>query len=101
MGAYVHSTREVSILSDEQKNALSNLGSTISPYLGSQVEGLYGSLPANAQAVLGQLGFTSEALSNMVQPRLTNLSNVLNSQARKSWMPSGLTPVTYGLAPSW
>lgn len=83
MGAYVHSTREVSILSDEQKNALSNLGSTISPYLGSQVEGLYGSLPANAQAVLGQLGFTSEALSNMVQPRLTNLSNVLNSTGQE------------------
>ena len=82
LGAYVHTTREMSLLNDEQKSTLNNLGSNVSSMLGKEMESLWGSLPATTQGALGQMGLTPEAIAGIAQPRLAPLTSLLNAQGQ-------------------
>lgn len=82
LGAYVHTTREMSLLNDEQKSKLNNLGSNVSFMLGKEMESLWGSLPATTQGALGQMGLTPEAIAGIAQPRLAPLTSLLNAQGQ-------------------
>ncbi len=77
-GGYVHTTREVSILNNDQKNALSNLGTDAANGVGKGVNEIMGSLPVETWAALGQMGVTPEGLSQLLQPQLTGMATELN-----------------------
>ena len=61
VGSYVHTTREVSVLSDGIKGMLPNLGTSIASGLGNEMGNMIGSLPPQTLATLGQLGLSPEA----------------------------------------
>ena len=74
VGSYVHTTREVSVLSDGIKGMLSNLGTSIASGLGNEMGNMIGSLPPHTLAALGQLGLSPEALSQLTQPAMQDIS---------------------------
>ena len=74
VGSYVHTTREVSVLSDGIKGMLSNLGTSIASGLGNEMGNMIGSLPPQTLVTLGQLGLSPEALSQLTQPAMQDIS---------------------------
>ena len=78
LGGYVHTTRETSILNNDQKTTLSQLGTTAATEIGNGVGNIYESLPATTQAVLGQLGLSGEAIMQLLNPRLGSMATQLN-----------------------
>ena len=74
VGSYVHTTREVSVLSDGMKGMLPNLGTSIASGLGNEMGNMIGSLPPQTLATLGQLGLSPEALSQLTQPAMQDIS---------------------------
>ena len=74
VGSYVHTTREVSVLSDGIKGMLPNLGTSIASGLGNEMGNMIGSLPTQTLATLGQLGLSPEALSQLTQPAMQDIS---------------------------
>ncbi len=78
MGAYVYSSREVSILNDDQKSTLGNLGTNTATGIGNEVGNIYSSLPENTQAILGQLGFSPESIMQLLSPKLGTMATHLN-----------------------
>ena len=83
LGAYEHTSREISLLSDAQKSALGSLGTTVAI-------GLQGSLATYAQmlpaAMQQQLG--------------TDLGQAATARASTWWMRCAPTHATSGQAPS-
>ena len=78
LGGYVHTTRETSILNNDQKTTLSQLGTTAATEIGNGVGNIYENLPATTQAVLGQLGLSGEAIMQLLNPRLGSMATQLN-----------------------
>lgn len=74
VGSYVHTTREVSLLNDGIKGMLPNLGTSIASGLGNEMGNMIGSLPTQTLATLGQLGLSPEALSQLTQPAMQDIS---------------------------
>ena len=74
VGSYVHTTREVSVLSDGIKGMLPNLGTSIASGLGNEMGNMIGSLSPQTLATLGQLGLSPEALSQLTQPAMQDIS---------------------------
>ena len=75
IGTYQHTTEEISLLSDEQKNSLSNLGNTV----GGMLQGPMGRLDAglgNLQSGIGTVSSTLTALG-LPAPLTTQLGNDL------------------------
>lgn len=78
VGAYMHTSREISILNDDQKSTLSNLGTNAATGIGSGIQDVMGNLPANVQQVLGAMGLTGDAVMQILQPKLNGLATSLN-----------------------
>ena len=78
MGAYVYSSREVSILNDDQKSTLGNLGTNTASGIGSGVGDIYNSLPETTKAILGQMGFSQESIMQLLSPKLGAMATYLN-----------------------
>lgn len=78
MGAYVYSSREVSILNDDQKSTLGNLGTNTASGIGSGVGDIYNSLPETTKAILGQMGFSQESIMQLLSPKLGAMATHLN-----------------------
>ena len=77
IGAYVHTSEEVSILNDQQKGALSNMGTTATGALGTALGGSVGQIGT----VLGQMGVPAEMLQQMagqLQQGMATMSGRLN-----------------------
>ena len=70
----MHTTREVSLLNDGIKGMLPNLGTSIASGLGNEMGNMIGSLPPQTLATLGQLGLSPEALSQLTQPAMQDIS---------------------------
>ena len=54
LGAYMWMSKEVSILNDDQKSALNNMGTNVATNLQNALSPLVSSLPSNVQAKMGQ-----------------------------------------------
>ena len=54
LGGYVWSSKEVSILNDDQKSTLNNMGTNLATNLQNALSPLTSALPANTQAKMGQ-----------------------------------------------
>ena len=67
IGSYEHTSREVSILSGQQKNTLSNLGTTAAGALQQGAAGLWSQLPMEQLAnMAGLLGIPAENFQEMI-----------------------------------
>ena len=62
LGGYEWTSKEISLLSDDQKTTLSNLGANISNSISTQAGQALGQLPQGAWQVLSALGITPEVL---------------------------------------
>ena len=77
IGAYVHTSEEVSILNDTQKGTLTNLGTTAAGALGPAVNSQLGQMGS----LLGQLGVPAEAFQQMagdMQQGMADMAGALN-----------------------
>lgn len=75
IGTYQHTTEEISLLSDEQKNSLSNLGNTV----GGMLQGPMGRLDAGLGNLQSGIGTVSSTLTTLglPAPLTTQLGNDL------------------------
>ena len=79
VGGYVWTSKEISLLTDDQKSNLSNLGTNIASGIGQEAGAAMGQLPQNLWEALGGIGITPEALQQQLGSSLAPLAGVGNS----------------------
>ena len=83
LGGYEWTSREISLLSDDQKASLSNLGTNLSTSIGTEATNAMGQVsPATWQA-LGQMGITPAGLQQQLGQSLTQLGAVGNGMGQR------------------
>ena len=83
LGGYEWTSKEISLLSDDQKTTLSNLGTNISNSISTQAGQALGQLPQGAWQVLSALGITPEVLQQQLGSALTPLAGLGNGIGQK------------------
>lgn len=83
LGGYEWTSREISLLSDEQKETLSHLGTGVSTNIGNQLNQTMAQMPQGVWSVLGALGITPESLQQQFTPALNNLAGLGNGIGQK------------------
>ena len=87
MGGYVYSSREISLLSNDQKTAFSNIGTTASSGIGGTMQSIGAGLTdAQKMAIaqqLGALGTTADDVANSLNNHLNNVASGLNAQGQR------------------
>ena len=83
LGAYEWTSKEISLLSDDQKSALSNLGTNLSTAASGQAGQVIGQVPQTAWQALGLLGITPELLQQQLGTVMGELGAVGNGLGRK------------------
>ena len=81
IGAYLHTSEEVSILSDQQKVGLANLGTNVMEAVSPAV----GQSMANFGSLMSHLGVPAEALQDMagqLQQNMTDMSGNMNNMGK-------------------
>ena len=79
VGGYVWTSKEISLLTDDQKSNLSNLGTNIVSGIGQEAGTAMGQLPQSLWEALGGIGITPEALQQQLGSSLAPLAGVGNS----------------------
>ncbi len=79
MGGYVWTSREISLLSDDQKTSLSQLGTNIATSAGAKASEAMGQVPEGVWKTLGIFGITPEGLQQQLGSTLNNLGGLGNS----------------------
>ena len=89
IGTYQFTSEEISILNNEQKSNLSNLGTNALPALSGLGNGLQGFM-GQMGTMLGQLGVPADAIQQMgaqmqqsMQQSTTNMAGLLDSEGQK------------------
>lgn len=72
-GSYLHNQKETSLLSDEQKQALSNIGSTMGNAMASQMQGILQQLAAQDPTLAQTMG---QLINGISQPLAQGLNSV-------------------------
>ena len=78
MGGYMWTSKEISILSDDQKQSLSNLGSNLASGIGQEAGKAMGQLPQGVWQTLGTMGITPEALQQQLGATLAPVGQIGN-----------------------
>ena len=89
IGSYQYTSEEISLLNGEQKNSLSNLGTTVAGGLEGMAGGI-GQQMSQLTTLLAQMGAPAEALQQMagemqqqMGQTLTNTAGLLNTEGQK------------------
>jgi len=89
IGTYQYTSEEISLLNNEQKASLPNLGTTASTAMQGMLPGIQSQIGQLGQ-MLGQLGVPAETFQQMagglqqqMQQTLTNTAGVLNTEGQK------------------
>lgn len=83
MGGYVYSSREVSLLNEKQKTALSSLGTTVASGLGSSLQDFGSSLTDAQKSIINeQLGALGTS-ADQIAADLNNVASGLNLQGQR------------------
>lgn len=80
LGGYEWMSKEISLLSDDQKKSLSNLGTTMATKVGANFPELLPFLPQDYMAQLAQLGYTPEVIQQKLLPEAANALNAKGQQ---------------------
>ena len=79
LGGYEWTSKEISLLNDDQKSALSNLGTTISTNVGGHVKETMGQISPSTWQALGVMGITPEVLQQQMGSVIGPLGSIGNS----------------------
>lgn len=78
LGGYEWTSREISLLSDDQKETLSNLGTSLTAGIAGQAGQALGNLPTGVQQLLNMIGITPEAVAGRITSMSSGLATSLN-----------------------
>ena len=79
VGMYEHTSREVSLLNDEQKTTLPQIGTATAGTLQQSMQGTLAQLPTQTLTALGQMGLTPEVINQMAGQGFGQIAGVLNN----------------------
>lgn len=75
LGGYEWTSKEISLLNDDQKKALSNLGTSLATTVGGNIPAALSMLPQDMVSQLAQLGFTPEVIQQQLLPSAASALN--------------------------
>ena len=79
LGGYEWTSKEISLLNDDQKSALSNLGTNVTSTVGAKAGEALGQIPQATWQALGALGITPEGVQQQLGAGLTSVGGMLNA----------------------
>jgi outer membrane protein TolC len=79
LGGYEWTSKEISLLNDDQKEALSNVGTNVSNAVGTKAAEVMGQVPVEIWQDLAKMGFTPEVIQQKLSDTMAPLSNMLNA----------------------
>ena len=79
LGGYEWTSKEISLLNDDQKEALSNVGTSVSNMVGNKAGEVMGQVPVEIWQDLAKMGFTPEVIQQKLSETMAPLSNMLNA----------------------
>ena len=79
LGGYEWTSKEISLLNDDQKEALSNVGTNVSNMVGTKAGEVMGQVPVERWQDLAKVGFTPEVIQQKLSETMAPLSNMLNA----------------------
>ena len=83
IGSYQHTSKEISILNDGQKAALSNIGTSVATGFQEGLENVTSQLPMqNIASLLGMMGISMEGLQALMNQNLTQTAGQLNEKGQ-------------------
>lgn len=80
LGGYEWTSKEISLLSDDQKKALSNMGTSLTTAVGPDIPAALSMLPQDMVSQLVQSGLTPEVIQQQLLP---STANALNSKGQQ------------------
>lgn len=83
LGGYEWTSKEMSILNDNQKSALSNLGTNLTSGIEEKVGEAMQAVPENIWQLLGTLGITPTSIQEGVDHMLTPIGTALNNSGQR------------------
>ena len=78
LAGYEYTSREISLLSDDQKKTLGNMGTNATAGIGGKANELLQAVPQGVWQQLGQLGFTPEGIQQQLTAGIGSLAGSLN-----------------------
>lgn len=78
LGGYEWTSREISLLNDEQKETLSNLGTSLSTGIQGKIGQAMQQIPASVQQLLGAMGIDLQAIGGNLGTALGGLGTSIN-----------------------
>ena len=83
IGSYQHTSKEISILNDGQKAALSNIGTSVASGFQEGLDNVTSQLPMqNIAQLLGMMGISMEGLQTLMNQNLTQAAGQLNEKGQ-------------------
>ena len=79
VGTYEHTSKEISLLSDEQQAKFNQLGTTMGGAMQQGLTNTIGQLPPQTLQALGQMGLTMESIGQLAGQNIGQLSTMLNA----------------------
>ena len=83
LGGYEWTSKEISLLNDEQKSALSNLGTNVSSVVSGKMGDVMAGIPQNVWQSLGQMGITPDFVQQRFSEGMTSVSGLLNTGGQR------------------
>lgn len=83
LGGYEWTSKEISILNDDQKSALSNLGTNLTGRIGEGIQQGMAEIPQGVWQMLGNLGVSPEVIQQQVGTGLNQFGGVLDAGGQR------------------
>ena len=83
LGGYEWTSKEVSILNDDQKSKLSNLGTNLTTSIGQGIQKGLAGLPEGVWTMLGAMGISPESVQQNLGSGLNQLGGMLNAGGQR------------------
>ena len=83
LGGYEWTSKEVSILNDDQKSALSNLGTNLTTPIGQGIQQGLADMPEGVWQTLGTMGISPEIVQQHLSSGLNQFSGMLNAGGQR------------------
>ncbi len=79
LGGYEWTSKEISLLSDEQKESLKNIGTTTTASMGGKATEALSSIPQTTWQLLGAMGITPQGVSESLGSLMSGMGTDLNA----------------------
>ena len=83
LGGYEWTSKEISILNDDQKSALSNLGTNLATPIEQGIQQGLADMPAGVWQTLGTMGISPEIVQQHLSSGLNQFSGILNNGGQR------------------